>query len=103
MRKGDVLVWGMEHIANNYGYQANTDCEEGAVCIYGAPSKVPSLGDVRSMCSDLGIPANCIYPSDFGIEVEIDWEWMQEGGLLQQEYVPTGHETWKKFNAVIGE
>lgn len=109
MRKGDVLCWGMKHIASNYKMGAATDYEdEGSVCIYVTdehPNMTPApIGDVGALCEDLGIPREYIHiDRSFGVDIEIDWEWTQEGGLLQQEYTPTGLETWKKSTATIGE
>ena len=104
MRKGDVLAWGMKHIASNHGFNASVeDCEvDGTMCIYGG-CNVPTLSDVQMMCEDLGVPRDCIESDDFGICVYIDWDWNQEGGLLQQDYTPTGMELWKRYSAVIGE
>ena len=102
MKKIDVLAWGMKHIASNHNFKASVDCEDGSMCIYGG-CNVPTLGDVRMMCEDLGIPRDYIEESDFGIDVYIDYDWTREGGLLQQDYVPTGLEMWKRSNAKIGE
>lgn len=90
MRKGDVLAWGMQHIASNHGLKTSLNYEEdGSMCIYGG-CNVPTLSDVQMMCEDLGIPQENIDSSEFGIDIYIDWDWTQEGGLLQLDYVPTG-------------
>jgi hypothetical protein len=103
MRKGDVLAWGMQHIASNHKVDASIEYEEdGSMCIYG-DCNVPILNDVQMLCEDLGIPRDHVEPCDFGVDVYIDWDWTQEGGLLQQDYVPTGMELWKRHGAVIGE
>jgi hypothetical protein len=97
MKKIEVLCWGMEHIAQNHNFKAVTDYEEthGEVCIYGG-CNVPTLGDVESLCEDLGLPRQNIETSDFGIDVWLD-DWNGE-----EEYTVTGHELWKRYDSVIG-
>lgn len=104
MRKGDVLAWGMKHIASNHNYMVSIDYEEdGSMCLFGKGGvNVPTLSDVQMMCDDLGIPRDHIEHDDFGLEVIIDWDWTQEGGLLQEDYLPTGMELWKRRDATIG-
>ena len=67
-----------------------------------ADTEVPTVQDVRLMCEDLGMERErCYVDNSWGIIV-IDLEgWADTIG--QQEYTPTGHEMWKKSNAVIGE
>ena len=94
MKKIDVLCWGIEHIANNHNLSASTKFwkDEGDVCIYGG-CNVPTLSDVQMLCSDLGIPRDCIDSSDFGIDVFIPEDWDING-----EYTFSGFEMWKKHN-----
>lgn len=94
MRKIDVLCWGIEHIANNHNFSASTKSweKEGEVCIYGG-CNVPTLSDVRMLCSDLGISRDYIDSSDFGIDVFIPEDWDING-----EYTFSGFEMWKKRN-----
>ena len=103
MKKIDVLAWGMKHIASNHGFEANVDYEEdGSMCVFGG-CNVPTLADVQALCDDLGIQRGYVYASDFGVDVEIEWEWTQEGGLLQQEYyIHSGCETWLRYGVEIG-
>ena len=103
MKKINVLAWGMKHIAGNYGFDANVDYkEDGAMCIYGG-CRPAALSDVHLLCEDLGIQREYVEASEFGITVYINWDWTQEGGLLQQDYAPTGMELWKRKNATIME
>lgn len=102
MRKGDVLVWGIKHIAENHNRQCDTDYENlgFCVCIFGECT-VPVLSDVQMLCDCVGIPRENIDVSDFGIDIYMDWDWCQEDGKGQEEYVPTGNELWKRYGAEI--
>ena len=100
MRYIDVLCWGMEHIAQNHGFEAAThSIDDGDVCIFGG-CNVPTLQDVIFLCEDLKIEKDCIESSDFGIDVFITEEWYE--GYAQEEYKPTGHEFWKRYDSIIG-
>jgi hypothetical protein len=112
MKKIEVLLWGITHIAENHGFNAGTDYEEdGEVCIWGG-SNLPTLADVQFLCEDLGIPTKNIENSEFGIDVFLNWEWLQENneerdpseghwGMLLEEYTPS-LEMWKREGATIG-
>ena len=107
MRKGDVLAWGVQHIAGNYQMGSSIDYEDdGQMCIYVTeehPRLTPAPQmDVLIMCQDLGIPADYIETSEWGIDICIDWQWAQDGGLLQQDYQPTGFEMWVRQGHTIG-
>lgn len=102
MKKIEVLLWGIRHIAENHGY---TPCTEdydldGSVCMIGKEGNVPTTSDVRMLAEDVGIGKQCVESNWFGIEVFIPLEWMDNEG--QQEYVPTGMEMWKRYGSVIG-
>ena len=102
MKKLEVLRWGLQHIAANHGFKAATDeSEDGTMCIFGG-CNVPTLSDVRMLCEDLAIPSDYVESDDFGITVYMDWGWLDEGGLMQEDYVPTGMEFWKKRDVEIG-
>lgn len=102
MKKIDVLAWGVKHIASNHrNVKCSTDWEEfQSMSIQ--DDEVPTLSDARMMCEDLGInPGDCYCDHSWGVIV-IDVEgWADTIG--QEEYVPTGHEMWKKSDAKIGE
>lgn len=86
------MKWGVSHIAKNHGFKCETSYEEdGSMAIYGI--NVPTLSDVRMMCEDLGFPTSWIYTSEIFGYIEIDIEDWFEG---EEEYLPTGHEMWKK-------
>ena len=112
-KKINVLLWGIKHIAENHHFNYNVDYEEdGAICIYGG-CNVPTFNDVRMLCEDLGMPIDCIETSEFGIDVYLEWDWLQEKdddgdpserwGLLMEDYTPTNYEMWKRHNVAIGE
>lgn len=92
-------MWGLERIAENHGFKANTDLDDDAqVCIYGG-CNVPTLSDVQMLCEDISIPRDCIHSSLYGIDVEITLDWYDCES--QKEYKETGHEMWKRINQVI--
>ena len=113
MKKIEVLLWGVKHIAQNHGFDYSTEYEDdGEVCIFGG-CNVPTLEDVMLLCEDLGIERNNVESSDFGIDIWMDWRWMEEDnetrnhqegkwGMLLEEYKPTGMEMWKRFGVEIG-
>ena len=101
MKKIEVLAWGVQHIASNHDANYSTDYEEyQSMSILG--TEVPTVADARMLCEDLGMERErCYVDRSWGIIV-IDVEgWADTEG--QQEYTPTGHEMWKKIDAVIGE
>ena len=49
----EMLVWGLNHIAENHGIKFGVD-----LCVYGGCS-VPILADVQMLCEELGIDADC--------------------------------------------
>jgi len=112
MKKIEVLLWGIQHIAQNHGFAADIEYEEtGEVCIYGG-CNIPTLQDVRFLCEDLNIPNENIQSSEYGIDISLNWEWLQEDygknpdegqwGLLLEDYKQTGNEMWKRYGFVIG-
>lgn len=113
MKKIEVLLWGIQHIAQNHGFNASINYEEdGEVCIYGG-CNLPTLADVKFLCEDLEIPVGYIDSSEYGIDLFVDWTWFQEfderrdpsegrWGLLLEDYTPTGHEMWKRSGVAIG-
>ena len=104
MKKIDVLAWGMQHIASNHGFAADTNYEENG-CMVISGYNVPTMADVQMMCKDLGMPSEAIdYDRSWGtISVDVYRQWTQEGGPLQKEYSPTGMEMWKRCDATIGK
>lgn len=101
MKKIEVLAWGVKHIASNHrNVNCDTDYEEfQSMSIDDCAT--PTLADARMMCEDLGIERECCYADHSWGIIVIDVEgWADTIG--QQEYTPTGHEMWKRFDAVIG-
>lgn len=98
MKKIDVLTWGIEHIAHNhkFGCYSGDSEDMDEVCIFG--NNVPTLSDVKMLCEDLGLPAELISFSDYGIDVYIP-----SGEWREQDYEITGYEFWKTFDSVIGQ
>ena len=90
----EMLVIGIEEIAKNHGFKAYTDWEEnGEVCIFGG-CNVPTLSDVKMLCEELMINRSNIESSEFGIDIWIDQEWLDE--LAHKSYVSKG-QLWKKI------
>lgn len=101
MKKIDVLVWGVNHIAANHNTWANTDYQEdGSMCI--GDNHVPTICDTRMLCEDLGIEHGQIEVDNSwcAVTVYLTQEWHDTIG--QEEYKPTGREMWKRANITIG-
>lgn len=102
MKKIEVLAWGVQHIAKNHrDVKCATDYQEyGSMSIQ--DTAVPTLEDARMLCEDLGIDrSDCYCDSSWGvIVIDLDY-WLCEGHD-QEEYVPTGHEMWKRYGVEIG-
>lgn len=91
----DMLCWGIEHIATNHRLQFNCDYEnEGQVCIWGS-CNVPTLSDVIMLCEDVGIDRQCVFSSEYGIDVEISDEWYEKHALKPYK---KGLEFWKRIS-----
>ena len=119
MKKIDVLLWGVKHIASNYQMGADVNYEDdGQVCIYVTPehpdcSPAP-INDMQMLCMDLGINLSLVDVSPYGVDVWIDYAWVHteaecegycdtdEAGRLLEEYTPNGHEMWHKYGVTIG-
>lgn len=120
MKKIDVLVWGIKHIASNYKMGADVDYEEeGQVGVYVTdehPDCSPApINDVQMLCDDLDIPRGQVETSEYGIDVWVDYAWTHtkadcegycptdEAGRLLEEYVPNPvKQMWKKYGVEIG-
>lgn len=108
MKRIDVLKWGLRHIASNYKMGASVDDieETGDCCIYVTEDhpKVTSapINDVQLLCQDLGIKRDDIEVDSFGISIYAAY-YLHSNKALYEDYVPTGHEFWKKSNVNIGE
>ena len=97
MKKGktnlEMLIWGIEHIAKNHGFESNTNYkEENEVCIYGG-CNVPTLADVSMLCDDVGIESSWIDSSEFGIDVFIPEDWYNKKANLPYK---KGLEFWRR-------
>jgi hypothetical protein len=121
MKKIEVLAWGVQHIASNYQMGASTEDyqEDGQMCIFvteAHPTVSPApINDIQMLCESVGIDRSQVEVGEYGIDVYLDYAWIHtaeecegycdtaEAGKLLSEYVPTGHEMWKRSNAVIGE
>ena len=95
-----VLLWGINEIANNHGFQSSTEnwADEGQICIFGG-CNVPTLADVCMLCQDVGITKDCIYSSEFGIDIEIPEDWYESVG--RSPFTGTG--LWTKYGTVCTE
>ena len=103
MKKIDVLVWGVKHIATNRDLNYSTDYEEDrTMSVLG--DSVPLLADMSMLCENLGIERGCCYADhSWGvtiIDLDVD-NWLEEHG--HENYVPCpALETWKRYNVEIG-
>ena len=89
----EMLLWGMEHIAKNHGFECDLDYEEnGNVCIFGG-CNVPTLADVEFLCEDVGIGRYCIESCDCGIDVNFTWWWYHN---VAKEPYEKGLEMWRR-------
>lgn len=91
------LLIGIKEIAENHGFQCNTDYEdEGEVCIYGG-CNVPTLADVQILCDAVGIERESIESSECGIDVFFTEEWW-ESKANEYYATPSVLELWVKRN-----
>ena len=89
----DMLLWGIEHIARNHGFDCSLDYEEdGNVCIFGG-CNIPTLSDVKMLCEDIGIDPNCVESCDCGIDVNFTWTWYKN--VANKPY-KKGMELWRR-------
>ena len=73
----EMLLWGVQHIADNHNFRTSLDWEEdGEVAICGG-CNVPTLCDAQMLCEDLGIPKDYIKSSDYGIDIFIPQDWFE--------------------------
>lgn len=87
-----MLCWGIRHIAENHGFEADTDWESnGEVCIFGG-NNIPTMMDVQMLCADLGIGREYIDEGDYGIDVWLPDEDVWDGN---EEY-KVGLEFWRR-------
>ena len=101
MTKLEVLKWGLNHIAQNHEFSADTNWEEedGVMCIYGGRN-APTLADVRFLCEDLEIPFDAVTSTWAGIDVDTYWDgWLQEHG--NEEYT-NAVQWWRKNGVQLG-
>lgn len=97
MKKIEVLIWGIEHIAINHGFHPGISEDEPYYYIWGG-NNVPTRSDFEMLCDDLGLPRDYIESDDFGIGVNIPENWNGD-----EEYEVTGYEMWKTAKSKIGE
>jgi hypothetical protein len=81
MTNFEMLLWGVQHIAENHNFKANVEDWEsdGQVCIFGG-CNVPTLMDTYMLCEEIGIDRNYVESSDWGIDVYIPQDWLEEKG-----------------------
>ena len=89
----DMLLWGIEHIARNHGFDCNLDYEKcGNVCIFGG-CNIPTLSDVKMLCEDVGIDPRCVESCSLGIDVNFTVGWFFH--IAKRPY-KKGMELWRK-------
>ena len=93
----EMLVFGIQHIAENHGFRASVDYEnDGEVAICGGMGfqhkSVPTLADVRMLCEDVKIPYDFIETTLFGVDVYLPTDWMEK--TANKKY--KGCDLWRK-------
>lgn len=89
----EMLCIGIREIAENHGFESDTDWHEnGEVCIFGG-CNIPTLADVKFLCSEVMINPSNIESCNEGIDIWIDQEWFD--GWSQKTYIPQG-QFWKR-------
>lgn len=92
----EMLIWGIQHIAENHGFHCNVEDYEtdGEVCIWGG-CNVPTLADVQFLCDDIGIPRDYIDSNECGIDVFIPKDWYD---TKAREPYTKGDEFWRRLS-----
>jgi len=90
----EMLLWGIQHIAENHKFEADTENwqTEGEICIYGG-CNVPTLSDVRMLCEDCKVPFDNIESSEFGIDVYLP----NSPRWAKSKYKKPFHEFWRRM------
>ena len=95
-----MLVWGLNHIAENHKVSACTEVEDGDVCVYGKCT-VPLLADVQMLSADVGIDYKYVYPSEYGVDIDIPYGWAEgkrQGRVCRVEFLEIKPLIWKYQN-----
>lgn len=101
MKKIEVLIWGIKHIAGNHHFSGNcyTDFRTGETVAY-TGRNVPTCNDVRMLAEDLGV-SGCCKSEGFTMRIIVSKEWAETVG--QEEFVPAmGQMMWKRTNKQLG-
>lgn len=101
MKKIDVLIWGIKHIAGNHHFSGDhyTDHETGETIMH-THHNVPTTADVRMLAEDLGVHDYCSVRG-FAVQIVLPKEWV--GTIGQEEFVPTiGMMMWKRTSIQLG-
>lgn len=101
MKKIDVLVWGIRHIAGNHHKSSvvYTDYETGGMnlCI---GTNVPTTADVRMLAEDLDVRGWC-FVKGCAVHIVVPKAWIEAEG--QEEFVPAiGMMMWKRTAIELG-
>jgi len=95
----EMLLWGIEHIAQNHGFECNTDyTETGSVFIRG--NNVPTLSDVQMLCEDCKLDKDdFIETHEWGaIEVFLPFDYFDGlRGWGDVKYEKPPHEFWRRM------
>ena len=77
----EMLLWGVQHIAENHGQIASTEDyeEEMTVCIFGKTPNIPTVADMRQLAEEVGLdPYDDVEVSDCGVDIYLTEEWMED-------------------------
>lgn len=101
MKKIDVLVWGIRHIAGNHHKSSvvYTDYETGSMILCSG-TNVPTTADVHMLAEDVGVSGYCSVKG-FAVEMVLPKQWVDTVG--QEEFVPAiGMMMWKRTAIELG-
>lgn len=97
----EMLIIGIEEIAKNHKLECDTDWECGEVCIWVDITKgtmtIPATADVKLLCEELMINPSDIECSEFGVDVWLTQEWIDEWS--QKTYLPMG-QFWRRTQQI---
>lgn len=101
MKKIDVFVWGVRHIAGNHHKSSvvytDHDTESMILC---SGTNVPTTADVRMLAEALGVRDYCSVKG-FAVRIVLPKEWVETVG--QEEFVPAmSMMMWKRRAIELG-
>ena len=81
MTKKEMLIIGIKEIAQNHNCKPLVDNWEDDMCVgISGGNNVPTIADVQMLAEDLGIGREFVYNNDFGVDLDIPYDWYEEEG-----------------------